>query len=564
MNAFLYLTWTSARNRFWFQLRRLRNPRYLVALLVAGVYLWGFLFRPKAAVGSIFLTRPAETIVTLLLAVTLSGAWIFGSDTIALAFTQAELSILFPAPLSRRALIGYKLYRAQVVVLFNALIWVFILRRGGTALPAPLRAIGIWALFSTLSLHRLGAALVRSSVKEHGRSGARRNWWSIAFFVVVTLLVAAGLIQQRARLMAADGAGDFFVQLSAVLSTAPASLGLLPFHLVVAPTFATTISAWSSAIVPALGLLLVHIVWVLRSDTAFEDAAIEASAERSRRVEAFRNRRSLGSLAAPKTAAGSIKLASAGHPALAIVWKNMLCLRRNMQLRLLIGPAAMSVALGAAFSGNGRDPGLLVAATAIAFCAALVLFGGRLIRNDLRHDMLHLPLLKALPLSARDLMLAEVASSALPMAAVQLALVIVAFGASLASGDVPVDLDLRVAILGASPFAILALNGALLTIQNGLAVLFPAWMRLGPAVTSGVEMLGQNLMATIANMFSLALALVVPLLIAYIAVRYLVVTGVLAIALTIVFASAVLALETWAVLGYLARAFAKAEPVSTA
>ncbi len=40
--------------------------------------------------------------------------------------------MLFPAPLSRRGLIGYKLFRAQIAVLINALIWVFVLRRGGT------------------------------------------------------------------------------------------------------------------------------------------------------------------------------------------------------------------------------------------------------------------------------------------------------------------------------------------------------------------------------------------------------------------------------------------------
>ena len=41
-------------------------------------------------------------------------------------------------------------------------------------------------------------------------------------------------------------------------------------------------------------------------------------------------------------------------------------------------------------------------------------------------------------------------------------------------------------------------------------MLFPAWIRLGPAVSTGVEALGQNVLATMANLISLALALVVP------------------------------------------------------
>ena len=147
-----------------------------------------------------------------------------------------------------------------------------------------------------------------------------------------------------------------------------------------------------------------------------------------------------------------------------------------------------------------------------------MVFGGRLIRNDLRQDMQHLPLLKTLPISPGDLMLAEVASAALPMAALQMLLLIIAYAASLLWADVPLTAGIRLGILLASPFAVIALNGALLTIQNGMAVLFPAWIRLGPAVTTGVEALGQNVLATVANLFSLAIALIIPGLVAVTAV----------------------------------------------
>src|SRR6185369_4419738 len=125
----------------------------------------------SGSVGPGVFGQPTEMIVTVLTVVTLMGSWVFGSDLTALAFTQAELSLLFPAPLSRRALLGYKLFRAQIAVLLNALIWVFILRRGGTALHPVLRAISLWLLFSALNLHRLAAALVRSSWREHGAAG---------------------------------------------------------------------------------------------------------------------------------------------------------------------------------------------------------------------------------------------------------------------------------------------------------------------------------------------------------------------------------------------------------
>src|ERR1044072_4697764 len=169
MSAFLYLVSTSARNRFFSQFKRARNPRYALALVFAGFYIWWFLLRPtRTALGEIFLTKPAEAIGTLLIVLMLSSAWLFGSDKLALAFTPAEVSLLFQAPLSRRALTGVQLALAQVAVLINTLVWVFLLRRGNVHLPGYARALGIWVLFSTLNLHRLAAALVRSSGKEHG------------------------------------------------------------------------------------------------------------------------------------------------------------------------------------------------------------------------------------------------------------------------------------------------------------------------------------------------------------------------------------------------------------
>ncbi len=564
MSAFLYLVSRSARNRLLYQLKRARNPRYGIAILVAAFYIWAFLVRPsRVSVGEIFLNRPGETIATLLLVITLAGAWVFGSDTLALAFTEAELSLLFPAPLSRRALIGYKLYRAQVAVVINALIWVFVLRRGGTALPAPLRAIGIWVLFSTLSLHRLAAALVRSSWREHGRSGAKRNLWSIAAFTAVAVLLIGGAALNIAKLRLADDVGSFFVILSDVLSRPPASIALYPFHLLVAPAFATSSRAWAVAIIPALAMLIVHLIWIFRVDRAFEDAAIEASLERARRSDAASSRRSASRLATPTKAVGTIRLAAAGHPALAIVWKNMLCLRRTMELRVLIAPAVMAVVLGMAVSDGARDPALFVAASAVALGGMLLIFGGRLIRNDLRHDMLNLPMLKTLPISAWHLVVAEVASSAVPMAVIQLALVVIAFVASLYAAEAPIPLGARVGMLVGAPFAMFALNGALLTIQNGLAVLFPAWMRLGATVNTGVEALGQNLISTMANLLSLVFALVVPLAVGYVSIRYLDLRGPVAVAAMIIFVSGVLALETYGVIRYVGRALAAAEPVPT-
>ena len=262
---------------------------------------------------SFLLSQPSEMLITLLAVLTLAGPWVFGSDTLALAFTQAEVSMLFPAPLSRRGLIGHKLFRAQVAVLINAAIWVFVLRRGGNFLPSPLRAVGVWVLFSTLNLHRLGAALVQSSLKEHGRAAAKRNWWSIALFGFVGAALVSGFVVNRRELLDTTGIGEFFVAVAHVLAQPPASIGLWPFHLVVAPTFARSIAQWRYAIVPAIAVMGLHVFWVLRNDAAFEDAALEASEERARRMDAIRSRRSLVVPKSALAAKTTLRLKALGH-----------------------------------------------------------------------------------------------------------------------------------------------------------------------------------------------------------------------------------------------------------
>jgi len=230
----------------------------------------------------------------------------------------------------------------------------------------------------------------------------------------------------------------------------------------------------------------------------------------------------------------------------------------------------MSIALGMAFT-TGQDTAVHIAFSALIFAGLLTVFGGRLIRNDLRQDMQHLPLIKSLPMAASDIVLAEVTSAVLPMAGAQLALLIISYVSFMFTPRHAISADVRLALIASAPFAVLAINGALITIQNAMAVLFPAWVRLGPVVTTGVEALGQNVLAMVANLFALGLGLIVPVIIAAALVRWgasnTSLTASLAkpstIASVVIVASIVLALETYGAMRFLGRALARAEPLQT-
>jgi hypothetical protein len=570
MRAFAYLLLASWWNRSVSQIRRVRSPRYAVALLVGGLYIWWFFFRPTQQVGPaaglVFLGRPMQFVAVVFVVLSTLGTWVFGSDRTALAFTPAEVALLFPAPLSRRALLGYKLFRSQIVVLINALIWVFILRRGDTGLASLPRAAGLWVMFTTLNLHRLGAALVRASWSEHRRAGVRAHAISVVLFALVVGSVIYSLFVERQRLIDAPGPIETFTAVLDAMAMVPARYALYPFHAVIAPTFAHSVAEWTSAIGPAVLVLVGHIVWVFHADRAFEEAAIEASAERARRLEAFRQRR--GMAAPPRVkSVRTVRLRSTGHPIFAIIWKNTLCLMRTAQVVPFLTPVVLGAVFGITFAGARSDPARTVAAATASMFVTVFFFGWRMLRNDLRHDMANLPLLKSLPISPSEIVLAEVASATLPLLISELVLVIVTYAAVELSAtppfSPPLTAPIRLALMLVAPVALLAVNGTLLTIQNATAVLFPAWIRIGPTFTGGVEALGQNVLSFAGAVICLVIALIVPTFVAIVVAVAMRDEAAVGLATAIVVGSIVLAAETYGVIRVLGRVFERAEPAAT-
>ena len=177
IRVFGYLVWRSAYNRIRRQLRHLRSPRYLAALLLGTAYIWFMIVgqRSGPAAGELPDPRVLELVGALALLGAVAWGWVFGVERRVLAFTPAEVTFLFPGPVSRRGLIQFKLLHSQLLILFNALLWTLILSRERFGVSPWLRAISIWVLLTTLSFHRLGASFVRTSLSEHGRLAVRHR-----------------------------------------------------------------------------------------------------------------------------------------------------------------------------------------------------------------------------------------------------------------------------------------------------------------------------------------------------------------------------------------------------
>jgi ABC-2 type transport system permease protein len=567
--AYWYLLRSSSRNRWRVRLKRLREPRYLIGLALVGAYIWFFFLRNNAIAMSGFSAILGDTGRALAIAgvflMTISS-WLFGGDRMALAFSQAEVSFLFPAPLSRRQLVSYKLVGAQLGILVSTLIWSFFLRRGGEV-PALMRGLGLYVLFTSLNLHRLVAAMVRSSLSEHRVHGARRHRMSIVIFTAILAVVVIGVAMHFRAIMDAPTITGRIRAVGDAFATAPASFVLWPYAAVLAPVFAKTTPAWMAAFPAAVAVVLAHALWVMRTDAAFEEAALLASAERVEVIKRIREGRGWYRRKPVATAAAvPIRLAARGHPAIAIIWKNAICLRRTFRVQDML--PLMLVAIPAAMMPVMMSEGESAVATAIAAASAmmammLLLFGARILRNDLRQDMQHLVALKTLPLRGHAIVAAEVLSAAVPIAALQVVLLTISGVALL---FVPEANDhtgaIALAWLVMIP-TLLAFNTAMVTIQNAAPVLFPSWTRLGTAVNPGIETMGQNLVAT-------GLVLVLVLLMLLVPAGVGAALGFLlnqfwgleatAVVIPVLVGSALLAVEAYLAILVFGRAFEKTEP----
>ena len=179
IHAFLFLISRSFVNRTKARLKRLKQPKYLIGAIFGVLYLGSnfvqFIFlRSGRGVKSSFAVDDSvfPLIGLVILFVLVASAWIFPHARAALVFTEAEVAFLFPAPVSRRTLIHFKLLRSQIAILFTVLLVAILTGRIFVSSQAWMRMLGWWMILSTLGLHFLGASFARTMLLERGVS----NW----------------------------------------------------------------------------------------------------------------------------------------------------------------------------------------------------------------------------------------------------------------------------------------------------------------------------------------------------------------------------------------------------
>jgi hypothetical protein len=516
--ALFYLQIHSARNRLIVRVKRLKQPKYLIGAIVGGAYFYfyffRYLFRGGAGRHAMNGMIPpeylplAESLGALALFLIVLLAWLLPSDRAALTFTEAEVAFLFPAPMTRRQLIHYKLVRSQLRIFFSALLLTLFSRRfGGNPL---IHAVGWWLILSTMSLHFLGASFARTLLLDHGVSNRLRRT------VVFALLIGSAIFiwQWAKKTLPAPTAADLdnfssvMNYLKQLPDAGPALYLLFPFRLLVRPFLAPDATVFFVALAPAFLLFLLHYVWVVGSDVSFEDASLEASQKLAARTAAVRSGNWQAARQNQKAKRAWFNLAPTGPAATALLWKNLIGVGQIFTPRLLV---VFAVILGFFIFGFGGSAHAhnFSATAAIVIAAVLaysLLLGPQLLRADFRSDLRMADILKTFPLPGWQIALGEILAPVAVLAGFQWLLLLFGFGVII---FLPPKHESLIVAIGISAALLLpALDFLMLLIPNAAVLLFPSWIQVGKDGPRGIEATGQRLVFALGQMLVLLVTLI--------------------------------------------------------
>jgi len=516
IGAFFYLTGQSWKNRTLMRLRRMKQPKYLVGAIVGVAYLYLYMgpvmLHPNRGNWTGGTITPEnrvlfESFASAVLGIILLGGWVFPHERAALIFSEAEVAFLFPAPVSRRSLIHFKLLKSQVGILFTTLIFSLLLRHAISGSPAWIRAVGWWLVFSTMNLHFIGASFARTMLLDRGISNWKRR---IIVLALAALAIGAVAVWAARALPPPDTQKferlpDVLYYAQSIFQSGPLPYLLYPFRLMVRPYLAPDARAALLALGPALLLLAAHYWWVVRSNVAFEEASVEASKKMAERIATIRANRGMTTGKPSKKKRAPFKLQPVGLPAVGLLWKNLIGAGQSFTWRFWLIWAWLAIIVGfssgmtamAARSSAGMNPkvmGVLVIAGMIAgmFLFMSLVIGPQLVRQDFRHDLPMADVLKAYPMRGWEVALGELLAPTVILTGVQWLLIILCYGLSSAFGE-QLPRELRLAV--ASGVAILApcWNVISLLIPNAAVLYFPGWFHSGKGAPQGIEVMGQRL-----------------------------------------------------------------------
>lgn len=516
IHPFVFIATRTFKNRMLSRLRRLRNARYLISFLVAMAYFWfsGFLhlfrhlFRDGSGISQLVVTSSAFTsdVAALVVLAMMILAWALPEQEAGLKFSEAEINFLFPAPITRRQLLIYKILRQQPQVLISAALISFLGFRRGNFL-------GLWLSFVVLAIYFTFTALGRARLKL-ARVGFLIRLVVVAAVVIGvshllwTGLAIAGLEDAARAMQPHSGRTAKAIELS-FHGPLAATILFVPrlFARATLPPNLLQLAIACAALL-LFGAILLELA--LRMNVSFEEASIRASQRRTDRQLRRASHRVGGLVTFPRIPP-PFKLSPRSGPMVAIFWKNLTAgLRIASPWLVIMFLAAMYFAGQAAYSKEPAVRGMMGGFTLI-LAALFPFLGSKVFAQDMRLDLPRIELLKSYPIAGDRLVAAEIAAPMAFVAAVEIMLLTVA-AIIMRMAGLPKELAffatpefIVIALLFATPLCALQL-----LIQNAVPILLPGWAMRSPDEQRGFVVMGQRVLMLGGNLLILGVALIPP------------------------------------------------------
>jgi hypothetical protein len=385
-----------------------------------------------------------------------------------LAFSPAEVDLLFPAPFTRRQLLLYSMAKWVLPLLWVSLfLSLFMVRFGGSWLATWL---GLLLLMSFMNLATLNAALIQQRIGQPRFRILRRalyllallsavgaSWWAQSHSTAGTIGGVKDAIESPAmRLVALPGVP--FVRMIGASSLAEA---LAPWGLVVL--------AMNSALF-ALALLL---------DSNWLEQGADSSARVAAKLAQLRQRGGLGAARA-RFAAITLPMPPRLGGLGPMAWRQLVCGLRQAAGSIVLICLVLTASLVPLATILRQSEAAMQTARVVVFIAIgyISLFAPTMLRMDFRGDIDRLPLLKSLPLSALTVALAQVLPCVLLVTVVQAALAAVALWL----------FQIQVPALPMWLLVLFAFNTVMVGFENSAFLFWPHRPRGGPGLNlSGAQ-----------------------------------------------------------------------------
>jgi hypothetical protein len=479
----------------WFRrtFRGLKRPQNLIILVIglAACAGWVFMLMHPGVSGVRDPQRPGDpgrvrvfapvsmailTLLTSLASLRTRGVY----------FKPAEIDMLFPAPVSRRALLVYKISAQSVGIMLSAgMIGVLF----GRHVPHRLFAvIGIALFFLFLTGFGYVLSLIASSTSERlfARVGSTGK---TAFLLALGLLVAAVIVQVMRR-------PSDYQDASQALETPPVSWLLLPFqvfaHAITAPHLYPDFALYAGG---GLGLCAVVLALVALLDVDYRETSVRASQWIQERLKRAQNGPSTmvhsNSPGAPRSLPGPVHLGGVG----AIWWRQLVGLVRNLKALVVPLAATLLIAVSILISVPANRP-LPALEQGLSSLVIITIFLTAWLRFDFRGDLDQMETLRSLPIPPWKLALGQMLT---PVLALMLVQVIVVVGALLADRQV-MNREQLLAFAAVLPL----LDLLLIAVENLAFLLVPN--RHAPGQPADIQFLGRAVLLFLMKALALALS----------------------------------------------------------